>query len=294
MALPALALLQSRGVELRCFGRDWAVDLLAGLGLRVAALPHGVIAGARALRKSGARRGLLFTNSLGSAIQMRLAMIPAIGYRRGYRDALVSRTLDRAPGLHEVEAFWRLACAALTEFGATPPAGQVPFPRLPLVTQHWHQAREALGEAGVAAPYVVLCPVATGVAEGHSKVWPHFAELSRRLHSDGATVIGCPGPGESDQVTAALPGAVILSGLQLGAYAAVMEQAQLVVANDSGPLHLAAAVGAPVLGIFGSSDPTRTRPWSARGLALGGDGKWPDVEAVQAALGRLTLTSART
>ena len=68
--------------------------------------------------------------------------------------------------------------------------------------------------------------------------------------------------------------------LGLGAYAAVCADARVTVANDSGPMHLAAAVDAPVLGVFGPGDPRRTRPWGPRAHWLGGDGAWPSAKAV--------------
>jgi heptosyltransferase-2 len=68
--------------------------------------------------------------------------------------------------------------------------------------------------------------------------------------------------------------------LGLGAYAAVMSEARLVVANDSGPLHLAAAVCAPVLGLFGATDPARTGPRGRSTEILGDLGCWPSLQAV--------------
>jgi heptosyltransferase II len=60
----------------------------------------------------------------------------------------------------------------------------------------------------------------------------------------------------------------------------VMRGASLVVANDSGPMHLAAAVDAPVLGIFGNGEPGRTHPWGSTGRWVGSPGRWPSLEAV--------------
>src|SRR5262249_39796058 len=72
--------------------------------------------------------------------------------------------------------------------------------------------------------------------------------------------------------------ATVLPGLSLGAYAAILAGAEAVIANDSGPMHLAAAVGVPVLGIFGVSDPSRTRPWG--GGFAGGPSSWPSLNTV--------------
>ncbi|MGH9792807.1 MAG: glycosyltransferase family 9 protein, partial [Candidatus Acidiferrales bacterium] len=50
--------------------------------------------------------------------------------------------------------------------------------------------------------------------------------------------------------------------------AALMKKASLVISNDSGPMHLAAAVGTPVIGLFGRTDPRRVGPYGAGNVAL--------------------------
>ena len=82
-------------------------------------------------------------------------------------------------------------------------------------------------------------------------------------------VIG--GPAERAQAAAAMPesrGAVDLVGrLTLRQTAALLQRARLLISNDSGPVHLAAAVGTPVLALFGTADapagPKRWGPWGA-------------------------------
>lgn len=286
MALPALDLLRTQGFAVVAFGRPWAADLLAGLHLDVRTLPSGHRAAAAALRAAGCRRGLLLTNSFGSALAMRLAGLRATGYAGDGRRLLLGQAVRRG-SCHEVEAFWRLACAVAQTHG--------PVPRrlgLPLTDSHRAQAAAALVQAKMPSRFIVLSPLAVGTAEGQPKEWPRFAALCRRLVARGDTVVACPGPGEADRCRAALPGATVLEGLGLGAYAAVLARAAGVVANDSGPLHLAAAVGAPVLGIFGVSDPARTRPWGPNGQVVGDGRGWPAVESVWQAVVRLTAGSA--
>ncbi len=142
--------------------------------------------------------------------------------------------------------------------------------------EHRAQALAALAAVGrVPASYVVLAPLAVGTCRGQSKCWPGFAELAQGLHELGVATVCCPGPGEEELMRAQLPTALILPGLGLGAYAAVCRAAQLTIANDSGPMHLAAAAGGVVLGVFGPSDPQRTHPWSPQAHWLGGCGEWP-------------------
>jgi heptosyltransferase-2 len=114
--------------------------------------------------------------------------------------------------------------------------------------------------------------VAPGATYGPAKRWsaPGFAQVARTLaleHGWRVVVVG----GEGDRapaaaVTAALrvaegPTVVDLAGTTtVQELAAVLAGARLVIANDSGPMHLAAAVGAPLVGLFGSTEPGWTAP----------------------------------
>lgn len=285
MALPAMQALADRGVHLQLFGKGWAGDLLAGHGWPVTKLPAGMRPAVACLRASGIERGLLFTNSFGSALQMRLAGVRAVGYRHECRTLLLGRGVPRVTGGHEVEAFWRLA-QEVAVWLALPPLPMQPPTTLGLhVTDaHRQAAEESLRRVGVHSPFVLLCPLAAGTINGQSKVWPAFALLSRLIEERGLPMVACPGPGEEAACSAAVPGARMLPGLALGAYAAVCARALITVANDSGPMHLAAAVDAPVVGVFGVGDPLRTRPWSPHGRVVGDALSWPTAISVMKAL----------
>jgi heptosyltransferase-2 len=281
MAVPTLIQLKRAGWNTVLLGRRWAKDLLAGLETPVYAIPSGVLPASRQLRSLGLKRGLLLTNSFSSAATMRLSGIRAIGYRADGRGLLLGKGLDKPSDLHEVEKFWRLG-RAVCEAARLPEDAWPERPperiELPITQSHRDEAAAALERHGVQPPYIVCCPLAVGKIAGQSKVWPEFPELARRLQEQGHRVIACPGPGEESACREPLPGGMILPGVSLGAYAAVLAGAAKVVANDSGPMHLAAAAGARVLGIFGVSDPARTRPWG--GHFIGGPGQWPSLEEV--------------
>ncbi len=67
----------------------------------------------------------------------------------------------------------------------------------------------------------------------------------------------------------------------LGNYAALAKRAQLVIANDSGISHVAAAVGTKQITLLGVTDPARTRPWNQHAICLGNSVEgWPTIEAV--------------
>jgi heptosyltransferase-2 len=293
MAVPTLQQLKRSGWNIVLFGRRWAKDLLAGLETPIYAIPSGVLPASRQLRTLGLKRGLLLTNSFSSAAAMRLAGISAIGHRADGRGLLLGKKLDKPTDLHEVEVFWRLGRAAC-EAARLPedawPAEPPPRIELPRTQAHRDEAAAVLERHSVQSPYIVCCPLAVGLIEGQSRVWPEFPNLAARLLEQGSRVVACPGPGEEAACREALPGATILPGVSLGAYAEVLAGAAKVAANDSGPMHLAAAVGAPVLGIFGISNPQRTRPWG--GQYIGSTGQWPSLEEVFERLDHLPAADA--
>jgi ADP-heptose:LPS heptosyltransferase len=110
--------------------------------------------------------------------------------------------------------------------------------------------------------YVVIHPGALQ----QTKRWPsaRFAELARYLQGTGYTIVLTCGPGEESvaaEVAQGIPSAVILLGLTIPELGELIRGARLYVGNDSGPMHLAAAVGTPVLALWGSSDSNRWHPW---------------------------------
>jgi len=111
-------------------------------------------------------------------------------------------------------------------------------------------------------PYVVIHP--GSIME--TKRWhgQRFGELARGLSDRGLTIVVTAGPGEesfASDVAKEVRGSVILLGLSIPELAELIRGARLYVGNDSGPMHLAAAVQTPVVAVWGSSDSRRWRPW---------------------------------
>jgi heptosyltransferase-1 len=101
------------------------------------------------------------------------------------------------------------------------------------------------------------------------KQWPpeHFADVARRLSTTAAATIVLTGTAADrplvDQVASALPRErVIDAGSDLGLLdlAAILQRLDLFVTGDTGPMHLAAAVGTPIVAVFGPSQPARYGP----------------------------------
>ncbi|MGG5811688.1 glycosyltransferase family 9 protein [Falsiroseomonas sp. CW058] len=172
----------------------------------------------------------------------------------------------------------RRAGHRLTHIGAV--LGLSP-PPLPVAwTAPEDEARAAALLPG--GPWLVLGPTANWA----EKVWPadRFVAAARALTAPGGALAGARiavlgGPGGAERasaapVLAALPGAVDLVGtLDLPVVAAVLRRAALYLGNDSGLMHLAAAAGAPVVGLFGQSDPREYGPCGPRAVAVQADGE---------------------
>jgi heptosyltransferase-1 len=103
-----------------------------------------------------------------------------------------------------------------------------------------------------------------------SKLWPPegFGAVALGLRERGLSSVVTWGPGEealADRVVAASAGAAVRSfATSLLDYVALARRARLVVAGDTGTLHLACAVGTPVVALFGPTDPARNGPFSPR------------------------------
>jgi ADP-heptose:LPS heptosyltransferase len=113
-------------------------------------------------------------------------------------------------------------------------------------------------------PYVVIHPASLM----STKRWDpqRFAEVGRDLASRGFTIVVTSGPGEESvaaQVASGIDRTVILLGLTIPELAELLRGARLYLGNDSGPMHLAAAVGTATVAVWGSSDSRRWHPWSA-------------------------------
>jgi heptosyltransferase-2 len=293
MSLPSLRKLQAPGIPVVICARPWARELLEGVEKEDFIPMQGPLFEDRAAlyahrqnikhRKQRAL-GLIFPNSLSSAAVFALAGLPSAGYRSEGRSILLRWPFAKpTPPPHAVQTWYTLSYMALRCWGLAPGAAQAePRLHLPLSAAHYAQAQQVLSQAGLAGQaFVLIAPTATGRHYGRIKVWNGFEQLSRALRARGYTVIMCPPPNEIHAAQNSVPSAQLLDSLPLGAFAALLTHAKLVVCNDSGVSHLAAAVAARQLTLFGVTQPTHTGPWSPHAVCLGSDQGWPTFEAVQ-------------
>ena len=208
-------------------------------------------------------QALVLPNSLKSALVPFLARIPRrTGYLGECRYGLLNdmRKLDKHRLPMTVQRFVALG---LPKDAQQPP--EVPAPHLEVPAAEVQQALAEL-DLDTTRNILVLCP---GAEYGPAKRWPagHFAEVGRALAGRGWTiwVMGSAKDREAAQTVCELigPAAVNLAGRTSLAQAVdLISLARAVVSNDSGLMHVAAALRRPLVAVYGSSDPGFTPPLS--------------------------------
>jgi heptosyltransferase-2 len=154
----------------------------------------------------------------------------------------------------------RCASLALPAGRALPP--EWPLPELKVSASELADWRRRLGLAADSRPVVALAPGAVGP----SKRWPsaHYADLAQRLAGEGNRIWVIGGPGEKELAAEIAPpgrGDIRdLTGPDLRNAIVALAAADAAVSNDSGLLHVAAALGTPAVGIFGPTSPWHWAP----------------------------------
>jgi heptosyltransferase-2 len=152
-------------------------------------------------------------------------------------------------------------CAALTQAPGTAPPELLPPPQL-IVSEAQSREYRQRNNLSVDRPAVALAPGAVGP----SKRWPaaKYAELARELTSRGFAVWVLGSPNESplaaEIVAAAGPAGRDLTSPDLRNAILALKSATVAVSNDSGLVHVAAAIGTPTVGIFGPTSPWHWAP----------------------------------
>ena len=225
------------------------------------------------LEGEGFDLGILFPNSFRSAWQLwRAGVTERWGIARSARGMLLTRRSapgPRPPGVRHQSDYYR---ALVTGLGIECPVDTMPrlAPRMPSA----ERAAALLLQRGV-LPDTQLVGLAPGAAYGTAKQWlpERVAELAARLvQQRRATCVLVGASHDRDASRAveswlrahapdAMRGVVNLTGhTSLGALVGVVARMATFVSNDSGAMHLAAAIGRPVVAVFGPTDERATRP----------------------------------
>ncbi len=239
-------------------------------GIRRMAAYVGMIA---RLEKVRADVAIVLPRSFGSAWTAFLSGAPRrIGYSAYGRAYLLTDALRRSPALlsgHRVRYMLHL----LTPLGIDAPPEA---PALEVPAEAALRAR-ALLEPLLAGGIGRIAAFNPGASYGTAKQWPEerYAELARLVLAAGdfgVALVGGPGDHDvCDRVCHAVGDRRVLdlSGqTSVPELAAVLARSALLVTNDTGAMHVAAAVGTPLVAIFGPTDPRTTPPWGERHVLL--------------------------
>jgi heptosyltransferase-2 len=265
MAQPLLARLRARhpGLRLEALGAPWVAPVLRRMPEVDEVIEADFRRGAlqlaarwrlgRSLAPRGYDTAIVLPNSWKSALAPFFAAIPVrIGYTGEARYGLLNRR-HRARGAPMAEHY-----AALADPPDSPEPQPLPETRLRADPQ---QVAATAERFGLPREYCVLCP---GAQYGAAKRWPHFSELAARLPLPAVLL----GSARDAGACAGVPGLDLAGKTTLDEAIDLVAGARFVVANDSGLMHVAAALGRPLVAIFGSSSPAHTPPRSTRARVL--------------------------
>jgi heptosyltransferase-2 len=207
------------------------------------------------LRERHYRTALVMPRTWKAGIAPTLAGIPErVGFVGEFRFGLINQWRW---GERKLPRFIdKNAALALPDGAALPPEWPVPQLRVPPEEiERWRQAN-GLGSG----PAVALAPGSVGRA----KRWPYYGEAARLLIAQGLDVWVVGGPGEkalaAEIVATGGPGVRDLTGTDLRNGVLAMAAAGVAISNDSGLMHIAAALGTPTMGIFGPTSPYHWAP----------------------------------
>jgi heptosyltransferase-2 len=277
MAQPLLARLREKrpGVRIEVLAPPWVAPLFAHMPevdeAIAAPFPHGALAlGARwrlgrSLRARRYDQAIVLPNSWKSAL---VPLFADIALRSGYvgesRYGLLNLRYRAARPLPPMVEHY----AQLAEPPGHAPSAPLPEPRLRVDPASVAATARAFGFAPPPGRNVVLCP---GAEYGPAKRWPaeRFGALAATLAAQGAGVFLLGSANDTavcDAVARASGGtATSLAGrTRLGQAIELIAAADAVVTNDSGLMHVAAALDRPQVALFGSSSPEHTPPRSRR------------------------------
>lgn len=245
MSIPAISMLAGNPSGIGF----WCHDRMAGL-MPVFFPGIPVHSGARVPGKDY-RRLLLMTGSFRSALQGFLSRIPErIGYATDMRRILLTRPIrpPRSREHHHSLDYVRLAEAIGGSGNPCVPSPAVETSR---------------------PPHTALFP---GARYGGAKRWPGFRELALRLTVETGLETVLYGSADEREylmeLASGIQGCSAASGLDIPGLASAIRSSVLTVGNDSGGVHLAAAMGVPTVTIFGSTSPEWTAPSGGNGVYL--------------------------
>lgn len=284
MALPALRAVRGRfpEAEIAIVARPYVADIYRDQQICnqfIAYDPQGMHAGisgrerlAEELRAQKFDVALLLQNAFDAAWLAWRAGIPErIGYARDGRSFLLTKAVA-VPEPGEIPAHEKFYYLELLRRGGwLESVEDDSFIAMNVPEEKRRRAAEFLTESG-GRPRALRIAIGAGASYGSAKCWPppRFAEVASRLQSEKDADIILFGTAAEAAVSNAIsaemrrPPIDLTGKTSIADLPALLSQCQLFIGNDSGAMHVAAAVGLPVVAIFGPTDPNGTAPVTPR------------------------------
>ncbi|HEU4369196.1 MAG TPA: glycosyltransferase family 9 protein [Methylomirabilota bacterium] len=269
MAVPALAAVRTAWPEARVLAAGPWASLLAGQALADVLVDYPRrwsrrLRAADTVATFGPDLAILLPSSLESALAAWYwGARQRVGFAGGGRSELLTEAVPvREPRAHQVDEYLVLVERCGAPAGARVPALAPP----PADGDARGEARGLLGEAGAPAGTASRrVGVHLGAAFGPAKLWPlgRVTEFCRTLAEAGVTAVllGAPSDAEAAATVAGGAPALSLVGRDRPALLpALLAELDVLVSGDTGVAHLAAALGTPVVTLFGPTDPRLTAP----------------------------------
>jgi heptosyltransferase-2 len=284
MALPALRAVRKRfpEAEVAIVGRPYVADIYRDQEIcdqLIAYDPNGLHKGfsgrerlAAELRAQKFDVALLLQNAFDAAWLAWRASIPErIGYARDARSFLLTKAvpLPRHGEIPAHEKFYYLELLRRT--GWLDVVQDESFIGLHVPAEKRRSADEFLCKSRVRQGALRIA-IAAGASYGSAKCWPpsRFAEVANRLQSEADADVILFGTAAEASVSTAIsaelrrPPIDLTGKTAIADLPALLSQCHLFIGNDSGAMHVAAAVGLPIVGVFGPTDPNGTAPVTTR------------------------------
>jgi heptosyltransferase-2 len=270
LATPVFANLRAAfpAAKIYCLATAWAAGILEGHPaideLRIR--PGGTVGDLRAAFGVRANRvdwAIVLPNSFrGALIAAATGARRRTGYSRDWRKSLLTEPVPfvKDPERHQVDEYLALLEAAGLHI-------QDRIPRIS-PSQEAKDFTEGIFETAGIRPEDLAIGLQPGAKFGATKLWPpeRYAAVGDRLaESEGARIVLLGGPEEAP-LTASISSAMKTQALDLAGkdrlslLPALLQRLDLLLTGDTGPMHVAAAVGTPVVALFGPTDPKHTAP----------------------------------
>lgn len=258
MAIPALKALQKH-YQLTLLGKKWAAELYAELNFSEILTFEKRREILTLLREKKFDLGVLFTNSFSSALLLKLAGVKKlVGYPADLRGFLLNIKVPLpAEKMHQVD-YYRVIAKTLVSHAEDPLTIQISKENL-------EKGKNILKKSGFTFNYPIV-GINPGAFYGPAKSWfpERFKELAGRLKKRGIqiAVFGAEREKEVSRWIAQGTGVSFAGWTSIADLMSIFPHLKVLITNDSGPMHLANAMGIPVVALFGPTDPELTRPYN--------------------------------